>query len=223
MYFILSYSILFLTHYGRTFMNLKKHTRSFPIRAIILCALSFNPWFALTAHAQGVSGWAWSGRLGNLNIDSDTAEEQYVDDAAVIVGFAGELYTDTSDFTFTIGADFISYDDKATFRQLTTGGDKRSSASGFMLFAEYGPKLHFGVDKSNFFVAHGGVSVVLGSERSIGYCTDCYSEDIELDGGAYGLLGIGHSFSSVELSLQFQQYFTGDFDNSLNLKLSSVF
>jgi hypothetical protein len=209
-------------------MNLKKYTtllsvRALPIKALIFCALSCCPLFSLTVQAQDESGWAWSGRLGNLNIDSEVAQKQYVDDAAVIVGFAAERYTDTSDFTLTIGADFISYDDKATFRQLTTDGDKRSSASGFMLFVEYGPKLRFGVDKSLFFVAHGGLSAVLGSERSIGNCTDCYTEDIELDGGAYGLLGIGHIFSSVELSLQFQQYFTGDFDNSLSLKLSSAF
>jgi hypothetical protein len=203
-------------------MNRKKSPLLFS-KALILCALSCSPVISLSAHAEGGSGWAWSGRLGNLNIDSELAQEQYVDDAAVMVGVAGEYYADTNDFTLTLGVDFLSYDDKATFNQLTTDGTKRSSASAMMIFAEYGPKIKFGADNSNFFIAHGGLSAVFGSERSIGYCTDCKTQDIELDGGAYGLLGIGHSFSSVEFSLQFQQYFTGDFDNSLSLKVSSVF
>jgi hypothetical protein len=74
-----------------------------------------------------------------------------------------------------------------------------------------------------FFSVRGGVSGILGSERSISNCRNCYSEDIEIDGGVYGVLGIGQTLGNLDLSLQFQQYFSGDLDNTLRLKLSGAF
>jgi hypothetical protein len=199
---------------------------SVPIRALAVVFLLSASWGAQadTNSTQGTSGWNWSAHIANLNIDSKVAQQQYISDSAFVFGGAAERYTDTSDFTLTLGFDFISYDDKGDFSQNTNKGTKSSDASAMMIFAEFGPKIYFAEDELNYFVAHAGISGIFGSERSIGYCSNCYSEDIDVSGGLYGVLGIGHSFtSSFDLSLQYQQYFSGDLDNSLRLKMTFDF
>jgi hypothetical protein len=64
---------------------------------------------------------------------------------------------------------------------------------------------------------------MLASERGISNCSNCYSEDIEIDGGIYGVLGVGQTLGSLDLSVQFQQYLSGDLDNTIRLKLSGAF
>jgi hypothetical protein len=206
-------------------MPFKKHltnSRAFGLSILLLSGF-FSSLNSFAYSSEGVSGWSWSAYLGNLNIDSTVARDQYLGDSAVILGFGAERFTDTSEFTLTLGMDFIFYDDKGDFSQLTNQGRKSSDASAVLAFVEFGPKLHFGLDNANFFIAHGGFSGIFASERGIGNCSNCYSEDIDVEGGAYGLIGIGHEFNSFELSLQFQQYFTGDLDNSLRIKIASVF
>lgn len=172
---------------------------------------------------EATSGWSWSGHVANLNIDAKAADDQYIDSSAVVFGFAAERYASDSIYTFTAGVDFVSYDDKGSFSQNTTGGVKDSDASAILVYVEYGPRFALGADKANYVTAHAGFSGIFASSRGIGYCSNCYSEDINLDGGAYGSLGIGHSFTSFDIGLQFQQYFTGDLDNSLRLRFSSKF
>lgn len=194
------------------------------LRNIALLALLCSPATTMAYTGQNsYSGWSLSGEIGTMNIDSEVANQQYIDDSATIFGFAAERYSSDSDFTFTVGLDFISYNDNNSFAQNTTDGYKSSDASAMLIFAEFGPKIRFGTDNSNYFIAHGGASHVFNSERSVSFCSDCYSEKIDVDGGFYGILGVGHSFNSFDLDLQYQQYFSGDFDNSLRLKLSFTF
>lgn len=173
--------------------------------------------------AQAYSGWSWSAHVGTLSIDSKVAQAQGIDDSAWVIGLAAERYSSDSSMTFLIGADFIGYGDNYSFSQNTNKGEKDSDASGAMLYAEFGPRVPFGKDDTNYFIAHAGVSGMISSERGISYCSDCYSEDIEVKGGLYGVLGVGHRFDSFDLGLQFQQYFSGDLDNSLRLRISSSF
>jgi hypothetical protein len=169
------------------------------------------------------SGWSWSGHAGTLNIDSKVAYDEYVEDSAWVIGLAAERYSSDSNLTFLVGLDFIGYSDDASFHQNTTDGSKGSDASAAMVYVEFGPRIPFGADQSNYFVAHAGLSGILSSERSISNCSNCYSEDIDINGGFYGVLGVGHSFGNFDLGLQFQQYFSGDIDNSLRVRLSSSF
>jgi len=205
-------------------MPIKNPTSYKNLRNITLLSLLCSPLTAMASAANNdFSGWNWSGEIGTLNIDSTVADQQYIEDSATLFGFAAERYSNNSDFTFTMGLDFISYDDNNSFVQNTTDGYKSSDASAMLIFAEFGPKVRFGEDNMNYFIAHGGVSHVFGSERSVAFCSDCDSQKIDVDGGFYGILGVGHSFNSFDLDLQFQQYFTGDFDDSLRLKLSFSF
>jgi hypothetical protein len=191
------------------------------------------------AHNQPAYGsWSIATNLDHINIDSEAANrpDVMVDDSATALGVAGEYLFSGSDMAFAVGLNYIMYNDNNEFSQYVEdnwnddwyddwddGSYEESDATAFMLFAEVGPKIYFGPDELSFFSVRGGASVIFDSTRSISFCSDCYSEDINLDGGLYGALGIGHSFSRFDLSLQFQQYFTGDIDNSLRLKAAFNF
>lgn len=174
------------------------------------------------------TGWSFSGHADHVNIDKEAAAEQWIEDTAFAIGAAAEYYASDSENTLLLGASILFYRDRAEFSQRVEdwwGYDsyEESSANAFMLFAEYGPKYRFGQDNMSFFSVRGGVSGILGSERSISNCGNCYSEDIEVDGGVYGVLGVGQTLGSIDVSLQFQQYFSGDLDNSIRLKIAGAF
>ncbi|WP_331344069.1 hypothetical protein [Cellvibrio sp. UBA7661] len=193
------------------------------------CLIAMSP-FALAQSDNNVrqTGWSWSGHVDHINIDKQAAAEQWIEDTAVAIGGAAEYYASDSENTLSLGASLLFYRDNAEFSQYVEDywGDEsyeESDANALMLFAEYGPKYRFGRDNMSFFSVRGGVSGILGSERSISNCRDCYSEDIEIDGGVYGLIGIGQTLGRIDLSLQFQQYLSGDLDNTLRLKISGAF
>lgn len=175
---------------------------------------------------EQTGSWGWSGHVDHMTFDKEQAWSQGIDDTATAVGFAAEYSTNAN--TLSLGMSFIFYNDNDEFAQYVEDywGDvdyEESSASAFSLFAEFGPTYQFGADKLSFFTVRGGISGMVLSERSIGNCSDCYSEDIDIDGGLYGVLGIGRSLGPIDLSLQFQPYFTGDIDNLLRLKISGTF
>jgi hypothetical protein len=189
---------------------------------------------ASVSHAQTNSnnipytGWSFSGHVDHVTFDEKAAFAAGIEDTATAFGFAGEYYSSESNNTLSLGMNFLLYRDNEAFAQYVEdySGDvdyEESDASAFMLYGEFGPKFRFGANDSAFFTVRGGISGVLASERSIGYCSDCYSEDIDIDGGVYGVLGIGQTLGSLELSLQFQQYLSGDFDNSIRIKLGGAF
>jgi len=174
------------------------------------------------------TGWSWAGHVDHVTIDSQAAAEQWIKDTATAIGGTAEYYSSKSENTLVLGGSVLFYRDNAEFAQYVEDywGDvdySESDATAFMVFAEYGPKYRFGQDNMSFFTVRGGVSGMLYSERAISSCSNCYSEDIDIDGGVYGVLGIGQTLGSLDLSLQFQQYFSGDFDNTIRLKLSGAF
>jgi hypothetical protein len=130
--------------------------------------------------------------------------------------------------TLSLGMNYIFYHDNAAFAQYVRDywgyiDYEQSDATAITVFAEYGPKYRFGQNNLSFVVIRGGASAVLLSERAIYGCSNCYSEDIDIDGGLYGVLGVGQTLGNLDVSLQFQQYFSGDIDNSFRLKISGTF
>lgn len=198
-------------------------------RALSLCvALLSLPSLAQEPPLEPTSGWSWSGHVDHINIDEEAAAEQGVDDSFTAIGGAAEYYTSDSPMTLSLGLSIILYNDNEEFSQFVEDywGDasySSSDATGGQAFIEYGPKFHFGANDQSFVVVRGGVSGIFYSERSINGCSNCYSEDIDIDGGIYGVLGIGHKLGYFDIGLQFQQYFSGDLDNGFRLKLSSAF
>ncbi len=200
------------------------------VAALFALGLCLNPLAQAQHQNQPASrgGWSWSGHVEQVNLDKEAAASQGIDPTAVAIGGAAEYFTNSSEMTISLGANVILYNDNQEFVQYVRDywGDRNyeeSDASGFSLFAEFGPKYRFGSDNLSFVVVRGGASVMLASERSISDCSNCYSEDIDIDGGVYGVLGVGRTLGPLDLSLQFQQYFGGDINNSLRIKLSGAF
>ncbi|RYY73781.1 MAG: hypothetical protein EOO52_17400 [Gammaproteobacteria bacterium] len=193
------------------------------LTGLILGALLTNSTLADQPKAPSYSGWSWSGHAGTVNLDSEVAKEEYVEDSAWVIGLAAERWSSNSNLTVLFGVDFIGYSDDLSFGQHTTDGWKKSDASAAMGYVEFGPRIPFGMDRTNYFVAHAGLSGIFSSERGISNCSNCYSEDIDISGGLYGVLGVGHNFGSFNVGVQFQQYFSGDVDNSLRVRVSSSF
>lgn len=194
------------------------------------CLVASQSLFAQTASDAPPrhTGWSWSGHADHVTIDKEAAAREWIEDTAFAIGGAAEYYASDSENTLSLGASILFYRDDAAFSEYVEDwwgheGYEESDANALMLFAEYGPKYRFGRDNMSFFSARGGVSGILGSERSISNCSNCYSEDIEIDGGVYGVIGIGQTLGSIDLSLQFQQYFSGDLDNTVRLKISGAF
>lgn len=200
-----------------------KFTAASTLLSTAILTATFSPLTLAAKEQPEYTGWSWSANVDSLNITKDAASREYIDPNAVVFGFAAEHYTSANEFTYAIGLNFISYDDQYGFSQQTNYGTKKSDASAMMAYVEAGPRYKFGVNGMNFLSIKGGISGIFSSQRGISYCSNCYSEDINVDGGFYGAIGVGHSFDSFDLSLNFHQYFTGDLDNSIGIKLSSSF
>lgn len=194
----------------------------------LLASASFAAPSANNPNNADYTGWSWSGHVDHVSIDSQAAAEQWIKDSATAIGGAAEYYSSKTENTLVLGGSVLLYRDNAEFAQYVEDywGDvdyNESDATAFMLFAEYGPKYRFGQDNMSFFTVRGGVSGIFASERGISNCRNCYSEDIEIDGGVYGVLGIGQTLGRFDLGMQFQQYLSGDLDNTIRLKFSGAF
>ncbi len=169
-------------------------------------------------------GWSFGLNFDRLSLDADAAKRDDIQlqKEADVFGISAEYFTSDSDMTYAVGLNYISYgDNNPFFYEHRNGYYEQSDAHAFMVYGEAGPKFRIGGDGMTFVNVKMGVSSIFGSERSID--CDCVSEELSLDGGLYGSLGLGHSFGWLDVSVNFQQYFTGDLDNSLGLKFSTSF
>lgn len=164
--------------------------------------------------------WAFNFGVEKVSFDKKKASLELIDDSATALVVEGEYFF-SSHYSVTIGLEFLPYDDEASFRQDTTGGYKSSDASGMPIYGELGYKRFFGPNDKTYVTARAGMSVMLSSERSISNCSNCYEEDIDIDGGFYGLLGAGVRLGqSWALGVHYKGYFTGDIENAVGINVS---
>lgn len=179
------------------------------------------------AQYPATPGWSWSGHVDHMTFDDEAAWATGIAENATAVGFSVERFQNTHEYTWSVGMNFIFYNDDDEFIQEICDyygcGDSESDANAISVFAEYGPRYRFGADKLSFFTIRGGAAGMLYSERGISNCSNCHSEDINIDGGLYGLIGVGRTLGAIDVGLQFQQYFSGDIDNVVRLKISGSF
>jgi len=76
--------------------------------------------------------------------------------------------------------------------------------------AAFGKLWRFGEQSDIILSTQGGFSVVGSSERSISFCDDCHSEDIDVDGGVFVRGEITKNFESVAIGLQATHYLGDD-------------
>jgi hypothetical protein len=169
-------------------------------------------------------GWSFGLNVDHLTLNTDAANRPDIQlrDEADVFGISAEYFTSDSDMTYAVGLNYISYGDNNPFYyEHYSGYYEQSNAQALMIYGEAGPRFRIGGDGMTFVTVKMGLSNIFSSERTI-EC-DCVSEELELDGGLYGSVAVGHSFNWLDVSINFQQYFTGDLDNSLGLKFATSF
>lgn len=169
--------------------------------------------------------WIFTLGVEQFSFDQEQATVEYIDDSAVGLDIEAEYFFHQR-YSVSFGVSFIPYDDNAGFSQETEDnfGDRDTSssdASGVPLYGELGYKHFFGPQGKTYVTARAGLSAMLSSERSISSCSNCYEEDIDIEGGFYGVLGAGVRLgSSWLLGLQYRNYFSGDFSRGVGATLS---
>ncbi|MBF7073575.1 hypothetical protein ISG33_09235 [Glaciecola sp. MH2013] len=163
------------------------------------------------------NGWSYNIALSHVGLDSDTAGSQGIEDTAIAIGF-GFNYRESSWVT-SIDADFILYDDNNEFSEVVVGdglfnnGDistESSEASALALSVATGYEWRFGQDDRASAILQGGFSGVFASERSIANCSNCGSQDIDIDGGAFIGGKLAFNQESFSVGLNVRQYVSGD-------------
>jgi hypothetical protein len=164
--------------------------------------------------------WTFTFGVEQVAFDKEQAQREFIDDSATALILEGEYFFH-SHYSFTLGLAFVPYDDDASFSQDTTGGYKSSDASGMPIYGELGYKRFFGTNAKTYITARAGVSAMISSTRSISNCSNCYEEDIDIDGGLYAMLGAGVRLGrSWTFGLHYKNYFSGDIDNAVGIAFS---
>lgn len=195
---------------------------------LAICAAMYGA--NLSAQEQH-SEWQFGGRVGTLSIDSDSAQQEGIDDTAYLVG--GYVDYIQNGWVTSINLDIAVYDDNEEFEQLVEGdgvfndGDRSyesSDASAVLISIATGYQWSFGEDDSVSTRAQAGFTAVVASERSISFCSDCFSEDIDIDGGAFVKASLEKDTGPVTIGLYYQQFLASDgLSNSFGLNISGGF
>jgi len=123
------------------------------------------------------SGWSWGVNIDQLHISSDVANRPDIQlgTTANAFGISAEHFSSDTDMTYTIGVDFISYNDNNPFYyEHDSGRYEQSRADSYLIYGEAGPKIRFGMDDMSFFNVKLGYSDTVGSSRYVD--CGCYSK-----------------------------------------------
>lgn len=204
-------------------------TSKVKVVSFLLCALT-APTLA-AQEAEGMSGdWSFSGSVGQASFDSDSALQEGVDDSAWVLGVSGDYIQ--NNWVSSVGVDIVFYDDNQKFSQEVEGtgiinnGDRStetSSASGGIIYVASGYQWLHGEEQNVALRLQGGFGLMTFSERSIGSCTNCYSEDIDIDGGLFIKASALRSGESVSVGGYIQQYVGDGINTVIGITIASSF
>lgn len=207
----------------------------FSKKVATVCAVSCLMAIPVSAFSEEVTAapgivmakkWLFNFTYENVSINQDVADDEFIDSSAGAFNLDGEYFFN-DEISSALGIGFIRYDDNNSFKQATEsvyGGDREtssSSATGIPLYVDVGYTRFSDTALPIYMTVRGGYAFMLASERSIGSCTDCHSEDIDVNTGAFGLVGFGvnlHRYFS--LGLYYKNYLSGDVEDAVGLKLS---
>jgi hypothetical protein len=177
------------------------------------------------------NAWEFNFYVEQLAFDEEFAVTEGVGDSAWGFGLSSDFTT--GNWITSIDVKYIRYDDEQQFSQRVIGtgslnsGDvttEESTADAITLGLAFGPSWYFGEDDSVLLYSQLGYTAVLQSNRSIGSCSDCGSEDIELDNGGYLKFGANKSFGAVNLGAYAIQYVSGNgIENGLGVSIGTAF
>jgi hypothetical protein len=170
----------------------------------------------LTASQAGAEGLYFDVAGFTSSIDSGAALREGVGERGW--GFlAGGAYRLSPNLALgaELGGQYVK--DEDVFTQQTTGG-RRSSTTTLIEFAPYlgvrlpaGDRLQIGVN--------GGYGVLF-ARRTIENCSNCFTEDLDLDGGLYvePMLLFG-ARDSLQFGATFRLYLGGDLKNYIGIRV----
>jgi hypothetical protein len=179
---------------------------------------------------EDMGTWEFRGALINNAFDQEKSYLEGIDDSAFSLLVAGDYIQ--SGYRTTVFLEMFMYDDKYGFSQWVEGdgwfndGDvsqQSSDASGVSVGLVFGPQWTFGADNQAVAYVQGGFNAMLSSERGISSCSNCYSEDIELKGGALVQAGVERNVGSFTLGLVARSHVSGDLGSSFGVTIGSGF
>lgn len=201
------------------------------LAAIALCSMStFAQNVMETPVVDNLTGWTFAGRVYFDQLDTAQATTEGVKDSLSTLQLAADYNTPT--WKSTLWLDILMYSDERPFSQWVEGtgwsnsGDvsqKKSSASGIMIGAATGPQWVFGADQNVVAYVQGGLDVMVRSTREIAACSNCYSEDINLDGGAVVISGLERHGENWIFGANLRHHLSGDFKTGFGLTLGYKF
>lgn len=158
--------------------------------------------------------------VGTIGIDKKLAGVEKIGDSATTFRFGYE--SQTGNFVWGAGLSGLFYDDKAKINvdleNISTGKRKNenSDATAYGIYGELGYRHSFNEKVAATFV--GGYDLTLSSERGFANCSNCPSEDINVDAGLFIAPRVDFQFTdNFLMQLSYQNYLSGDLSSGLML------
>jgi len=160
--------------------------------------------------------WEWSMTAFNTSFDDSVLAEGIETSA---LGFGVDVDYIQNNWITTMSAEYMSYKDNDSFSEYVVGdgwsnkGDvstEGSDAAGLLIGVATGYMHFLGEDNDVAVIGQVGMNFMAYSERSILLCEDCYSEDIDMDGGLFLKAGIVKDTGSFNLGIYAKTYLSGD-------------
>jgi len=178
-----------------------------------------QPTEPIAVNSYDYSGWTVA--VGYSSLEKENARQERIGSNATFlkIGWEGQ----TGIFAYGLGMDGYLLKDEDSFNVVVEDvfGDRStesSSADAFGVYGEAGVSYSFGTN--NKVDLMGGLDI-LWANRGIGNCSDCPSEDVNLDGGFYIEPRLRMmSDTNFIFTLGYRQYVSGDVDGGLSLGFS---
>lgn len=198
--------------------------------ATVFCASVSAQQPMLDNNATSLDGWEWKLRAYADHIDDQRAAEEGVGTSFTTIELGADYIQ--QQWRTSLWLDIAMYDDERPFSQTVEGtgwtnrGDissKSSDASGAIIGAAFGPQLYFGTDNANVAYVQAGLDAIVSSKREISSCSNCHSEDIDLDGGAVVIAGFEHIADQWRIGLNVRQHVSGDLTSGVGISVGYKF
>lgn len=172
--------------------------------------------------ATTVQGWALNFNFGNTSINPELSL-QGIDSSAFSFGMSFDYLE--QDWYSSILIQIVEFDDNYGFSQDVIGtglgnsgstDTANSSASASSIGGAFG-KAWFVNENKAMFYAQGGLNLVLEATRGIENCSDCYEEDLDVEGGLFTRLGGNFYFDNFILGVYTTMALNGDIESDFGI------
>lgn len=163
--------------------------------------------------------------VGSMGLDEDEAYRQGVDDVALLFD-AGYQVAIGRYLAFRVGAYAAVIDDEDPFEEYVEDDDywfdddrygdyrwENSDIQAWGVVLEASGRFPI----NNVLSLGGGLGYrTLSASREITFCDDCYSEDVDLEGGAYFRPYINIDAGRFDIQFSYTTFMSGDFTHGAN-------